>query len=280
MAGPFGGAALVGERLEDVSGDVRARRVGDRAEVAERELRREAALVVDVERAEAARLALHPEHPLEAAARRVGRVVPGAPQREDDHGRVVDVGVVLVRELEREAARGELGPAHRPVAARADLLRRKPLARADDRPVLRVDACVEQREHRQRRVPDRRLAGLEAAALVVLDREVVEAVDRPRENRVVERVAERMQRDDRPDPRRLDPAPGAVALLPLDDPALGRLQSLPSQQADRPPGIGVGRTVDEDEDLAPEIRRDRRGRGRPRAPRRSRNRPGARARAP
>ena len=125
---------------------------------------------------------------------RLGR--PGTPQREDDHGRVVDVGVVLVRELEREAARRKPGPAHCPVAPRPHLLARQPFACPDDCLVLGIDACVEQCEHRQRRIPDGRLAGLEAAALVVLDREVVETVDRPSENRVVEGVAERMQRDD------------------------------------------------------------------------------------
>ena len=94
---------------------------------------------------------------------------------------------------------------------------------------------------------------------VVLDREAVEPADRPLEHRMLERVAECMQRDDRPDPRRLDPAPRAVALLPLDDPPLGGPQSLPPEQPDRPAGVGVGRAVDEDEDLPPEIRRDRRG---------------------
>ena len=148
-----------------------------------------------------------------------------AAQREHDDGRVVDVGVVVVRELEREAAGGELGPAYRPVALDSNLLGGEPVGAADDRRVLRREACVEERDHGQRRVPDGRLAGLDAPPVLVVDREGVEPGERARDHRVVELVAERAQRDDRPDPRRLDPAPGAVALLPLDDPALGRPQA-------------------------------------------------------
>ena len=109
-----------------------------------------------------------------APARR--EVAIGPAESEHDHRGVVDVRVVLVRELEREAARREPGPANRPVAARSDLLVAEPVAGADDRVARRVDAGVEEGDHGERRVPDRRLAGLEAAALVVLDRERVETL--------------------------------------------------------------------------------------------------------
>ena len=47
------------------------------------------------------------------------------------------------------------------------------------------------------------------------------ALDRAAERLVLEAVAERGEHHDRPDPRRLDPAPRAVRLLPLPHPALG-----------------------------------------------------------
>ena len=67
-------------------------------------------------------------------ARGVGMV--DREQREHHLGRVVDVGVVGVLELERPAAGRRAGPAHRPVAARADLLGRsasRPRGRAQRR---------------------------------------------------------------------------------------------------------------------------------------------------
>jgi hypothetical protein len=67
---------------------------------------------------------------------------------------------------------------------------------------------------------------------LVLDGEAVEARERADEDRMVEWVAECVQRDDRPDPRRLDAAPRAVGLLALDDPALGRAQRAPAQRRD------------------------------------------------
>ena len=97
----------------------------------------------------------------------------------------------------------------------------------------RREARVEEREHRQRGVPDRRLTGLETASGIVLDREAVETGESLHDHRVVEPVAERVQRDDRPHPRRLDPAPRAVRLLPLDDPALGRAERTPPERRDR-----------------------------------------------
>ena len=134
-------------------------------------LQRQLARVVDVERAPAAALALHPERPREAAVggRARGRVAVGrAPQREHDDGRVVDVGVVVVRELEREAAGRDVRPPHGPVAADLHLAAGEPARAALDRLVVRREARVEQRDQRERRVPHRRLARLDPAALVVL----------------------------------------------------------------------------------------------------------------
>jgi hypothetical protein len=68
-ARPAGG----GEELDDVGGDVRARRVDELAEIAERQLAAQRPGVVDVERAPPAVAALHAEHPLPSPRHGIGR---------------------------------------------------------------------------------------------------------------------------------------------------------------------------------------------------------------
>ena len=90
----------------------------------------------------------------------------GAPQREHDDGGVVDVGVVVVRELEREAAGRRGRAAHRPVAAHAHLAAGEPLRRrARPRRAPASRPASSSASTRERRVPHRRLARLDAAAL-------------------------------------------------------------------------------------------------------------------
>ena len=83
------------------------------------------------------------------------------------------------------------------------------------------NAAGSEREQGQAGVPDGRLAGLGTQTFAVLDHETLPAVDRLAQRRVVKAVTERRERDDPPHPRRLDPAPRAVRLLTLADPALG-----------------------------------------------------------
>ena len=138
---------------------IRARRVGDRAEVAEGKARAEAARVLGVERGPAAVAGLHAQRPRDATLD--GRVDTGhhrvtdQPQREHDLGRVVDVGVVVVRELERPAAGREQRTPHGPVALDPDLLAQQPLGGALDGRIVRGGAGVTQRDHGQAGVPDR-----------------------------------------------------------------------------------------------------------------------------
>ncbi len=68
----------------------------------------------------------------------------------------------------------------------------------------------------------------------------VEAREALRDHRVVQGVAQRVERDDRVDPRRLDAAPGAVGLLAVADPARDpRLRPGP-QATQRPAVVGAG----------------------------------------
>ena len=147
-------AALGGERLEGVRADVDGGRVDHGAEVAERDLRDPVLGVVGVERAPAAVPRLHPGDPVERAAD--GRVPdPQLAEGERDHGRVVDVRVEVVLELEGPAAGRELGPADRPVALDRDLLREQVLARLDELRVVGRHAGGTEREDGETRVPDR-----------------------------------------------------------------------------------------------------------------------------
>src|SRR5262249_19832889 len=81
----------------------------------------------------------------------------------------------------------------------------------------------------------RRAPGRAPQPLSVRDHEALPALDRLAERGIVQPVPEGGERDDPPDPRRLDAAPGAVRLLPLADPALGDLNRAPTERA-RPAG--------------------------------------------
>ena len=164
----------------------------------------------------------------------LGIGMAGAAQGQRDHRGVVDVGVVDVRVLERPTAAGQVRPPHGPVAGDVgDLTVKQPLGRAHERRIAGLQAGVGQRDQRQRGVPHRRLARLQPSLLGLLDGERVEAVEAGAHHRMVERIPLQVKRHQRVHPRRLDPAPAAVGLLALDDPALGRAQAQPPQRPHR-----------------------------------------------
>src|SRR5205807_1781547 len=82
------------------------------------------------------------------------------------------------------------------------------------------------------RVPDGRLTGLRAQPVALVDREALPALDGAAKRLVLEAVPERGEHEDRPDPWRLDAAPGAVGLLVRAHPALG----LPDRDPPQPRG--------------------------------------------
>ena len=124
-------------------------------------------------------------------------------QREDDLGGVVDVWIVDVGELKRPAARFQVGPTHRPVAAFEDLLVEQPIGAADHRRVIAGDTGVMERDQREARVPHGRLAGFHPARVVLIDREALHPLQAATHQRMIERIAEQMQRNQRVHPRRL-----------------------------------------------------------------------------
>src|ERR1035441_5690194 len=85
-------------------------------------------------------------------------------------------------------------------------------------PGARAHSGPPQREDRERRVPHRRHARLEAPATLVVERKASQPLDPTTHHRVVQRHALEVQRDERIDPRRLDAAPAAIGLLPVADP--------------------------------------------------------------
>ena len=182
--------------------------------------------------------ALHRQRPAQARCDRatLGRVVGqrDAVQRHQHHRRVIDVGIDIVVELEGPAAGGRVGVLHLPVAAAEDLLLQHPFARPDERGMVRGEPGVLQRDRGQAGVPDGRQAGLGpqharrvGAGLAgerLLAREVAEARQPLLHDGMVERIAQGAQGQQRVDPGRLDAGPGAVGLLAVEQPALGRAQ--------------------------------------------------------
>ena len=206
----------------------------------------------------------------QSTPRRTAGCEPGWPERRramQDLGGVVGVGVVLVGELERPAPGAAppraAGASRRSAITSFESSHAAAFASAGSSGAAPASARA---IGRQRGVPDRRQARLDAEALAVVEvqREgPVEAGQAPRDDRVVEREPERVQGQDRVDPRRLDAAPGAVRLLALADPARHPGLGEPPQPAD---GAAVVEA------------RERQAAAQQRGPRPRRLRPGRRAR--
>ena len=226
-------ASLVGEHLDHVGGDVGARRVGDRAEVAERRAsRRGCSCCRRRTRPSRRRAALHAEHPVEPAvgrpARRRGRRGAAPARRRRCRRRRGSC-----RSRTRTGSRRRRAPAGARPSRRAT---RTSLRRRASRAPRTIAGCSAARPASSSAITasavsqtgDWHASMRRPCSSSIVKR--VEPGERARDHRMVERVAERVQRDDRPDPRRLDAAPGAVALLALDDPALGGAERAAAQR--------------------------------------------------
>ena len=203
-----------------MGGHVGRGRVGDRAEVAEGDLVEPLRVVVGVEGAPAAVGGLHAGHPA-AGALDGGPPVAELLEGERDDRRVVDVRIEVVVVLEGPAAGLDPRPPDCPVPALADLLGDEPVCRLLERRLLRRHVGGAEGKQREAGVPDRRLARLGAQPVSLLDHETIPARKPAAHVGRLEPVAAARERDQRPDPGRLDPAPRAVELLAIDDPPLG-----------------------------------------------------------
>jgi len=101
----------------------------------------------------------------------------GPPERDHDFRRVVDIRVVVVGELESPTGRPKIRAADGPVALDRDLLCKQIAGRGPKHWVARREPAVGKRRDRERSVPNRGLAGFDAPAGVVFDREAVETLD-------------------------------------------------------------------------------------------------------
>jgi hypothetical protein len=173
-------------------------------------------------------------------------------QREHDLGGVVDVGVVVVVELERPPAGRQPGPLDRPVAGADDLLPEHPVGGLDQLGVVGGHARVGERDGREAGVPHRGLAGLDHPGPVLAPHgEPVQRLKSRAHHGVFEVVAEQVQGDHRVHGGRLDAAPAAVVLLALDDPAGRRVHRGPAQLARGDLAVEVQRLVDPLEGAVP-----------------------------
>ena len=171
--GGAAGTPQCDQRLDDVGGDVLGGGVDHLAEVADRQLGHDAPVVVDVEGAPAAVAALHREQPVDAApdrrvlARQAGRAAGRAAPRRCRRCR--GTSRCRTRTTSRPA-RPRRGISHQS-PKRSTSLESSQSRRPGQRRVVRRQPGVAERDRRQRRVPDRRQAGLHAQALAVLDPE-------------------------------------------------------------------------------------------------------------
>ncbi len=249
------------ERLERAPGDVLAARVDHGVVVRERDERQHLVVAVAVEGGPAAVAVLHRELPGHAALDRplpaplvalVGKTHGG--QRRQHFRRVVGIGIELVLVLEVPAAGGRLRDPPLPVPGHADFAVEQPARRAQQARIVFRDARLPQRDHRERRVPDRGEAGLQANRLFLLDLQLLQLFDLALHRRVIGRVAAAAQREDRVDDRREDRSEPVAPLETLEDPRLGPCQRPPAQGSPAPGLQLVEEPVHPAEEGSPEPR--------------------------
>src|SRR5438270_121201 len=105
------------------------------------------------------------------------RLVAAGLERRERGGGSVDV-------VDAPAAGREVAAADRPVPGAAHLLAEQPRCGLLEARVVGRDSGRTQGEHGERRIPDRRLAGLGADAVAVVDEEALPALDRASERLV------------------------------------------------------------------------------------------------
>ena len=179
--------------------------------------------VIGVERAPAAVLALHADHPFDGAGKRgphlytVARA-PGPVQRHDDDGGVIDIGIMVVAVLEGPPSGTQARPARGPIALDLENLTiEQPFdAPADGFAVFQLTG-LHQRQHRKAGVPDRRNAGLAIAFVGSEHQELPDGLHGRLPPRVVFGITEGGLRHQRVRHRRKDAAETAFAIGPLVD---------------------------------------------------------------
>src|SRR5207244_10986744 len=109
----------------------------------------------------------------------------------------------------------------------------------------------------EERVPDRREARLDAQRLLVLDLELLELSDLPRQHGVFERVAETAERDDGVDDRRKDRAKAIALRKALADPGFRLPQGYSTQWGQRGGLQGLQYAIHDSEEGCPQAMSER-----------------------
>ncbi len=217
------------EALDHPAGDVRTGGIEHGVVVGEGNLVQDLAVVVFVERGPAAVLGLHGQYPIDRAPlggplRLVIRRL-GVPQRQQHHGRVVDVGIELVGELEIPTAGLHPGALHRPVAQPPDFLGEQPLGRPSHTRMV-AESGHTQAVGGNGGIPYRGETGLQPERTAFPDHEVFELLDSADQNRMIGPVAECVERQDRVEHGRENRPQPVGVLEPLQDPLLTLPQGL------------------------------------------------------
>jgi hypothetical protein len=181
------------KHLDDVGRDVCAGWIDELAEVAEGELPAQSAGVIDIECGPTPVPTLHAVGPRDGTCHRIVIDLIGAAKSENNLRRVIDVGVIVVGELERPPTGSQIGSPYAPVASHRDLLVEQPASGFAQRRVVRGHTGVGERHNRQGGVPNRGLARLDAPARLIFDGKCVETVEPGLHHRVVEWIALEMQ---------------------------------------------------------------------------------------
>src|SRR5271165_3713465 len=214
-------AADARQHRHDPRGDIARGRIEERAVIGERDLVEVVAGVVGVERGEAAVLALHSDQPIERAAnalgiaRRISRLMHGP----HDHGRVVEIRVVAVRELKSPTAPGQAAALHLPVSGLIEELPGlQPVERSNRRVGRGGVAGLLHRQSRERGVPDRRDTRLTVRARRTYHGQLLQGSFCGDAPRVVRRITQDHHRFQGIDHRRKDGAEAVFAVQPLEHP--------------------------------------------------------------
>ncbi len=128
-----------------------------------------------------------------------------AVERQQYLRRIIHIRVKLIVKLEVPSAGLDIGKTHRPIALVADLLRHQPVRGLHHARIVLRDSSLAQRVDGLSGVPHRRDAGLHAEggswvvrlAVRIVDAKLLELVHRANELRIVWRVSQAGQRDQR-----------------------------------------------------------------------------------
>ena len=176
--------------------------------VSERYVLEHHAVVILVKGSPPAVLALHGENPIDGPLHRFSLIaavrVLHVCHSQADHCTVVHIRIELVVKFEIPARRLPFGILNLPVADRAHLLLQNPVRALYHPRIVRRHPRFAQCKQGISRVPDRRFRGLHPERIFFLDTQLFEFIERADDLRIIQRVAQAAQRDDRIQDRWID----------------------------------------------------------------------------